>query len=128
MRSSIRFFQGKIRKIRGRFFDPFEWKAFAAVAVDYLGVPVDAMPMYDDSPRWSKKANHIVDIIMMSVNMGHNRDMSHFSSKPFIIRKCISAGRRFSDLINHARIFPLDSLRFFPTIFVNGLRSAVKGE
>ncbi len=105
-----------------------EWKAFAALAVDWLGMSKEAMPMYDESHLWSKKANRIIDFIMMSGNMGHNRDMSHFSSKPFIIRKCISAGRRIGDLINHARIFPLDSLRFFPRIMFNGLRSAIRGE
>ena len=36
--------------------------------------------------------------------------------------------RRIGDLINHARIFPLDSLRFFPNIMFNGLRSAMRGE
>lgn len=105
-----------------------EWKAFAAVAVEWLGMPKEAMPMYDESHRWSKKANRIIDFIMMSGNMGHNRDMSHFSIKPFIIRKCISAGRRIGDLINHARIFPLDSLLFSFSIIKNGLRSAIRGE
>ena len=47
---------------------------------------------------------------------------------PYLIRKCISMGRRIGDLINHARIFPLDSLRFFPRIMFNGLRSAIRGE
>lgn len=105
-----------------------EWKTFAAVAVEWLGMLKEAMPMYDESNRWSKKANRIIDFIMMSGNMGHNRDMSHFSSKPFIIRKCISAGRRIGDLINHARIFPLDSLLFSFSIIKNGLRSAIRGE
>lgn len=105
-----------------------EWKAFAALAVEWLGMHKEAMPMYDESHRWSKKANRIIDFIMMSGNMGHNRDMSHFSDKPYLIRKCISMHRRIGDLINHARIFPLDSLRFFPKIMFNGLRSAVRGE
>ena len=105
-----------------------EWKAFAALTVDLLGMPKEAMPMYDASPRWSKKANRIIDFIMMSGNMGHNRDMSHFSNKPFFIRKCISAGRRLGDLINHARIFPLDSLLFSFYIIKNGLMSAIRGE
>lgn len=105
-----------------------EWKAFGALAVEWLGMPKETMPMYDDSLRWSKKANRIIDFIMMSGNMGHNRDMSHFSNKPFFIRKCISAGRRLGDLINHARIFPLDSLLFSFYIIKNGLKSAMRGE
>lgn len=105
-----------------------EWKAFGAYAVEYLGMPTEAMPMYEPSAKWVKKAERINDFIMSVGNMGHNRDMSHFSNKPYLIRKCISMGRRIGDLINHARIFPLDSLLFFPNIMFNGLRSAMRGE
>ena len=105
-----------------------EWKAFGAYAVEYLSMPIEAMPMYEPSTKWVKRAERINDFIMSVGNMGHNRDMSHFNNKPYLIRKCISMGRRIGDLINHARIFPLDSLRFFPVIMWNGMRSAVKGE
>ena len=104
-----------------------EWKTFAALAVEWLGMSKDAMPMYDESCRWSKKANHIIDFIMMSGNMGHNRD-SHYMKYPYLVRKCFSAGRRMGDLINHARIFPLDSLLFSFFIMKNGILSAIKGE
>ncbi len=105
-----------------------EWKAFGALAVDYLRMPVEAMPFYSDSTKWKKKARLIMEFILKSGNMGHNRDMSHFSKYPYLIRKCVSMGRRIGDLINHARIFPLDSLRFFPRIMFNGVRSAMRGE
>lgn len=68
------------------------------------------------SKRFDKKADKIMEFILKAGNMGHNRDMSHFRKKPYIVRKCVSMGRRVSDLIYHARIFPLDSLRFFPRI------------
>ena len=105
-----------------------EWRAFAAYSVEYLGMPVEAIPMYDASAKWKRKAQLINRFIMDVGNMGHNRDMSHFSKYPYLIRKCISMGRRIGDLINHARIFPLDSLRFLPTIMFNGVRSAMRGE
>ena len=105
-----------------------EWKAFGALAVDYLGMPVEAMPFYSNSTKWKKKARLIMEFVLKSGNMGHNRDMSHFSKYPYLIRKCVSMGRRISDLINHARIFPLDSLQFFPRIMFNGVRSAIRGE
>lgn len=116
--------EGRIRRMRL----VSEWKAFGAYAVEYLGMPIEAMPMYEPSAKWVKKAERINVFIMSVGNMGHNRDMSHFSNKPYLIRKCISMGRRIGDLINHARIFPLDSLRFFPYIMWNGLRSAARGE
>ena len=36
-----------------------EWKAFGAFAVEYLGMPVEAMPMYSSDKRWSRKADKI---------------------------------------------------------------------
>ena len=105
-----------------------EWKAFYNLASRYLGMPdLDSRFMFQDS-RFDKKAARIMEFILKSGNMGHNRDMSHFSKYPYVIRKCVSMGRRISDLINHARIFPLDSLRFFPRIMFNGVRSAIRGE
>jgi len=105
-----------------------EWKAFYNLASRYLGMPdLDSRFMFHDS-RYDKKADRIMEFILKSGNMGHNRDMSHFSKYPYLIRKCVSMGRRIGDLINHARIFPLDSLRFFPRIMFNGVRSAMRGE
>ena len=105
-----------------------EWKAFGAFAVEYLGMPVEALPMYDDAPKWKRKAEKIKDFVMMSGNFGHNRDMSYYSKYPYVIRKCISMSQRVGDLFRHSRIFPLDSLRFFPTVMFNGVKSAMRGE
>ena len=105
-----------------------EWKAFGAFAVDYLGMPAEAMPLYDCSPRWSRKARRIHAFILEVGNFGHNRDMSYYKKYPYVVRKTISAWQRLSDLCRHALIFPLDSLRFFPKIMSNGLRSAARGE
>ena len=120
-----------VKKIEGRIRRMglvSEWKAFYNLASRYLGMPdLDSRFMFNDS-RYDKKADRIMEFILKSGNMGHNRDMSHFSKYPYLIRKCVSMGRRIGDLINHARIFPLDSLRFFPNIMFNGLRSAIRGE
>ncbi len=105
-----------------------EWKAFYALATKYLGMPYigSGFMVYDS--QFDKKADKIMDFILMSGNFGHNRDMSYFSKYPFVIRKCCSMWMRVCDLYNHARIFPLDSLRFFPYIVFNGLRAAANGE
>jgi hypothetical protein len=104
-----------------------EWRAFAAMAVEYLGMPVDAMPFYSDSVKWKKKAEKILDFVLEVGNFGHNRD-SNYMKYPYVIRKCFSMGRRIGDSFRHARIFPLDSLRFFPYMMFNGVRSAMRGE
>ena len=109
-----------------------EWKAFASLAVDYLGMPADAMPMFNENdinnPKWNKKAERILKFVLETGNFGHNRDSSYFHKYPFFVRKSISMGRRCGDLIQHAKIFPWDSIRFFPSIIFNGLRSAATGE
>lgn len=105
-----------------------EWKAFGAFAVEYLGMPEEAMPLYSADAKWKRKAARICSFIMEVGNFGHNRDTSYYSKYPFLIRKSISMGWRIGDLFRHARIFPLDSLRFLPKIMYDGLRSAVKGE
>ena len=105
-----------------------EWKAFYNLASRYLGMPDFGSGLMVHDSRFDKKADRIMEFILKSGNMGHNRDMSHFSKYPYLIRKCVSMGRRIGDLINHARIFPLDSLRFFPRIMFNGVSSAIRGE
>ena len=105
-----------------------EWKAFAAFAVGYLGMPYDAMPLYTSDAKWKRKADKICAIILEVGNMGHNRDMSYFEKFPYLIRKMCSMRRRCGDLFRHTRIFPMDSLRFFLRIVGNGLKSVVRGE
>ena len=66
-----------------------EWKAFGALAIEYLGFPKDSMPLLDvrskkEDVRWRKKADRIMEFILKSGNMGHNRDMSHFGVRSAI--------------------------------------------
>ncbi len=103
-----------------------EWKAFGAFAVDYLGMPAEAMPLYSADTKWKIKADMICRFVLEVGNFGHNRDTSYYSKYPFIVRKVISLGNRCSDLFRHARIFPLDSFRFFPYMMLNGFREAVR--
>lgn len=105
-----------------------EWKSFAALAVDYLGMPEDLMPMYDRAPRWSGKARGILKYIFETGNFGHNRDNSYFHRYPFLIRKFISLSRHTRDIVlRHLVLFPLDSIRLFFSMLTSGLRSAANG-
>ena len=102
-----------------------EWKAFAAVAVDYLGMPVDAMPLYSPDLRWSRKANHIISFIFKTGNFGHNRQ--RVKPKTYLGGKLRSTHRKFSDFAHHAFDFPVDSARFFWGIFTDGFAAATRG-
>lgn len=41
-----------------------EWRAFGAFAVEWLGMPVDAMPFYSPAAKWKRKAQKICSFIM----------------------------------------------------------------
>lgn len=105
-----------------------EWNAFASYAVDYLGMPIEAMPLYDDSSKWKRKAEKIQNFIVKSGNFGNNEDGSYFTKYPFLVRKTISMFRRVGALLQHARIFPMRTIIYLPHVISTGLWSAAKGE
>lgn len=73
-----------------------EWKAFAAFAVDYLEIPVEAIPLYSKAEKWSRKAEKIVDFILKG-----------------------GEWRKVHDTITVGKIFPMSTLRFLPGIIIN---------
>lgn len=107
-----------------------EWKAFGTFAVEYLGMPCEAMPLIDDNvcQCYKRKAKRIMEFIMEVGNFGQNRDLSYYEKYPYVIRKVISLGQRCKDLLHHASIFPIDSFCFIPYIVFDGLRNATRGE
>lgn len=73
-----------------------EWKAFAAFAVDTLGMSVDAMPLYCEAGKWKKKAEKIL---------------------PFILKG--GEWRKVQDTITVGKIFPMSVFKFAPGILLN---------
>lgn len=103
-----------------------EWKAFAAFAVDYLGMPVDAVPLYDASKRWKGKADGICAFVMETGNFGHNRATQY--SNNYAASKLRSGMRKIKDFGNHARLFPADSIKFFFHFMREGIGNVTRGE
>ena len=97
-----------------------EWKAFGAFAVDYLGMPVEAMPLYSSDRKWSKKAEKIIEFVLESGNFGHNREKTH--------GKIQSAWSKAKDFARHARVFPVDSVKFFFHFLMNGIILATQSK
>ena len=104
-----------------------EWKAFAAVAVDYLGMPIEAMPLYSSANKWSHKANRILKLIFDTGSFGHNRDNSNRKKYSFFYRKTISFLKYSKDTMRHFFIFPLDSIKAWLCVVYRGLSIAAKG-
>ena len=89
-----------------------EWKGFAAVAVEYLGMPAEAMPLLDVKGkmddgrwkidrRWNRKAEKIVRLILSGYS-----------------------GNKYRDTLRIMRIYPWNTLKFLPGILwhVNWLK------
>lgn len=104
-----------------------EWKAFAAFAVDYLGMPPETMPMYSPNAKWKRKADKICSFIMEAGNFGHNRDKSYYRTCPYFKRKMISFWRHTTDSLRYFFIFPVDSARLWTRMFVQGVNAVTKG-
>lgn len=105
-----------------------EWKAFASLAVDYLGMPVDAMPFYNSSSRWSRKANRIISFVLETGNFGHNRDYSYYHKHSVLVYKTISLSRHIKDTVSYSFVFPLDSLKVLGSRVVFGVKELFKGK
>ena len=101
-----------------------EWKAFAAFAVEYLGMPEEAMPFYAPSASFQNKARWICRLILRSGNFGHNQDQSYRSRYPRLLEKSITFFRRFGEFVRLSTIFPGNAPRFFVT-YVCGRTKAV---
>ncbi len=105
-----------------------EWNVFASLAVNYLGMPLEAIPFYRKSPGLDRKANRLMEHILRTGNFGHNRDLSYLRKHPFLIRKFISFQRVTRDAVYRLRVFPIDTVVFYLRYVLSGWKSAIKGE
>lgn len=71
-----------------------EWQSFASMAVDYLGMPEEAMPFYDS--RFKVKDSRLVEFILGGYS-----------------------GNKVKDTWQIAKIFPWKALGYAPSIFLN---------
>jgi len=104
-----------------------EWWAFAALAVEYLGMPVEAMPLYSSARCWSRKASRILKFVLKTGNMGNSRDKSYLAKRSYLVRKMISLGRHTGDTFCYLFIFPLDSVRAWWRMILRGVGGVAKG-
>lgn len=89
-----------------------EWRVFATMAVEYLGMPKGAMPFYSTSDKLKNKSERLLSYIIYSGNFGHNKDISYQSKYKGLARKTISFFNQVKDSFRLAVIFPMDAFRF----------------
>ena len=104
-----------------------EWRAFAALAVEFLGMPVEAMPLYCDARRWRRKATRILRLVFRTGNMGHNQDWSYVKRSPYLVRKVISFWRHCCATLRHLMIFPCHSVVVWWRAVVDGIAGVARG-
>jgi len=104
-----------------------EWKAFAALAVEFLGMPIEAMPLYhsdaqgvQEFKKFKRKAERILEFVIECGNFGHNRQAA--------TGKISSAWHKTTDFIRHAKLFPLDSIKFYGHFVIDGVVVAKKNK
>lgn len=62
-----------------------EWKVFAALMVEHLGLPAEAAPLYESG--YEMKAERALSYILEVGNFGHDRDSSYLKEKSSVKRK-----------------------------------------
>lgn len=105
-----------------------EWKVFACLAVQYLGMPVDAMPFYDSAPKWQNKADKLLSYILSTGNFGHKRDQSFRQSNSVVERKAKMFWHITKDSAKQFVIFPLDSIKMWLIMLKTGLGVLLSGK
>lgn len=105
-----------------------EWLAFAAFGVKYLGIPVEAMPLYSASRKWNRKAKKIKRLILETGSFGHNRDLSYSEKYPVLVVKMISLCRHTWELLRQFFVFPLDSIRVWCSMVSIGINAMNEGK
>ena len=108
-----------------------EWKAFAAFAVKWLGMPMEAMPLFEDNDNHNanldKKADKICKFVLEVGNFGHKQRRDYIGMS-YLRRKFVSVWGRLSDMLRHFQLFPKDSVVFFGGVLRSGLHAAMRGE
>ena len=103
-----------------------EWKAFITFLVNYLGLPEQEAPLYDD--KYTKQADRIWKYIRKTGNFGKNKSRRYGTNSSYLLRKAESLIRNTNSFADHIQLFPADSFKFFWYYFATGIRTAAKGE
>lgn len=102
-----------------------EWKAFAAFAVGYLGMPVEAMPLYNPSGRWKRKARAVQNFVLETGNFGRSKDTSYKQKYPKLIRYGISFVRRDKEGFRRFCLFPWHGFVMWLRLMAMGARGVM---
>lgn len=96
-----------------------EWKTFGALAVEYLGMPEEAMPLFNINDNhnayFKKKAEKVLKRVLKTGNFGHNNDLSYRSKYKGVSYKLVAAWRRLWEFVTLTPVFPMDAPKYYMT-------------
>ena len=105
-----------------------EWEVLAALTVNYLGMPVEALPLYRKSASLDRKANRLMEHILRTGNFGHNQDSRYIHKVPYLVRKLISFWKNTRNAFYRISIFPIDTVAFYARDVIYSLKAVGRGE
>lgn len=121
-----RLLEQRIRKMRLTT----EWKAFAAIAVNWVGIPAEAMPYFDEKDNQNKslqrKADKIITLVLDAGNFGQGRDDSFKKKYPKIITYFISLGVFTKYALIQFSIFPVAAIKGWLRAIKLGVKSKLR--
>lgn len=101
-----------------------EWKVFASLAVQYLGMPESAMPMFGSNVQEFKwEAARLMDFVLKVGNFGHNREVEWSNG---FKRRTSLIWHRITDTFKLSFVFPLDAPKFLLNYAVDGVRGLMR--
>ena len=100
-----------------------EWKGFASLAVDALGMPMETMPLYDSS--FSGKGSRIMEYVLETGNFGLNKDNSYRSKTSKLGGLFITFWRRVKEFAKLTKIFPTQTPKIFLTYVLGRVKANV---
>lgn len=103
-----------------------EWKSFAYLVVNSLGMPEEAMPFYSSDLKWKRKAKDILSYIIETGSFGRSLDYSYYKKYPFLVYKAISLCKHTHKGIRHFILFPTVSTREWGRMIRVGLKLTAK--
>ncbi len=102
------------------------WKLFGCIAVDYLGVPADKMPLYD--PTYRKRSEKILDEILAGGNFGfYSKEYESYAHHKYGVgyglAKVPAVTKYFFSLVT---LIPAEATFLFLNRLYNGALSSIK--
>lgn len=103
-----------------------EWLSFSSLVVNELGMPLEAMPLFNDTYKWRRKSNLLLSCILRTGNLGHSVEKCIDSEDSFLKQKIEAAYHYTTDAIRHALIFPMDSIKVWTSVMKSGFGATAK--